>query len=59
MVQINGLDNLKEIEQHTIGQILLQAGFNTITFDGPGQGEMLKSMKMIPDYHSAVSAVVD
>ncbi|MFC1580239.1 alpha/beta hydrolase family protein [Thermodesulfobacteriota bacterium] len=59
VVQINGLDNLKEIEQHTIGQILFQAGFNAITFDGPGQGEMWKSMKMIPDYHAAVSAVID
>ncbi len=59
VVQINGLDNLKEIEQHTIGQMLWHAGFNTITFDGPGQGEMWKSMKMIPDYHAAVSAVID
>jgi len=53
VVQINGLDNLKEIEQHTIGQMLFQAGFNAITFDGPGQGEMRKSLKMIPDYHAA------
>ncbi len=59
VVQINGLDNLKECEQHAIGQLLRRAGFNTIAFDGPGQGEMWKSMKMIPDYHRSVSAVID
>lgn len=59
VVQINGLDNLKEIEQHTVGQMFYSAGFNTIAFDGPGQGEMWKSMKMIPDYHKSVSAVID
>jgi alpha-beta hydrolase superfamily lysophospholipase len=59
VVQINGLDNLKEIEQHNVGQMFYNAGFNTIAFDGPGQGEMWKSMKMIPDYHKSVSAVID
>jgi dienelactone hydrolase len=59
VIQINGLDNLKECEQHTIGQMLYCAGFNTVAFDGPGQGEMLKSMAMIPDYNQAVSAVLD
>lgn len=59
LVQINGLDNLKEIEQHAVGQMFYNAGFNTIAFDGPGQGEMWKSMRMIPDYHTAVSAVID
>lgn len=59
IVQINGLDNLKEIEQHNVGLIFYQAGFNTIAFDGPGQGEMWDSMKMIPDYHEAVKVVID
>lgn len=59
VVQVNGLDNLKECEQHAIGHMLFKAGFNAITFDGPGQGEMWASMKMIPDYHTAVSAVID
>lgn len=59
VIQINGLDNLKECEQHAIGEMLSRTGFNTLVFDGPGQGEMWADMKMIPDYHSAVSAVLD
>lgn len=59
IVQINGMDNLKEIEQHTISDVLFRAGFNTLTFDGPGQGEMWSSMKMIPDYETAVTALID
>ena len=59
IIQINGLDNIKECEQHSIGQMLYHAGFNAVTFDGPGQGEMWPDMKMIPDYHQAVSTVID
>ena len=59
VVQINGLDNLKETEQHAIGRMLFDAGFNAIAFDGPGQGEMLKSMAMIPDYQESVSCLID
>jgi len=59
VVQVNGLDNVKECEQHAIGRMLHRAGFNAIAFDGPGQGEMWPSMKMIPDYHRAVSTVID
>ena len=59
VVQINGLDNIKEAEQHHVGRLFYAAGFNTIAFDGPGQGEMLARMAMIPDYHAAVSAVID
>lgn len=59
VICINGMDNLKEIEQHTISEMLLRAGFNTLTFDGPGQGEMWGAMKMIPDYEKAVTALID
>lgn len=59
VVQINGLDNLKEVEQHAVGRMFYDAGLNTIAFDGPGQGEMWSAMKMIPDYHAAVSSVID
>lgn len=59
VVQINGLDNLKEIENHWAASVLLDAGFNVFAFDGPGQGEMRKSMPMIPDYEKAVSAIID
>lgn len=59
IILINGLDNLKEIENHYGGNSLLDAGFNVFAFDGPGQGEMWKDMKMIPDYEKAVSAIID
>jgi alpha-beta hydrolase superfamily lysophospholipase len=59
IICINGMDNLKEIEQHSISSMFYEAGFNTLTFDGPGQGEMWSSMKMIPDYETAVTALID
>jgi len=36
-----------------------EAGFNFFCFDGPGQGEMRKDMKMVPDYEKAVSSIID
>ena len=59
IIHINGLDNIKEAENHYIGSLLVEAGFNVFTFDGPGQGEMWKNMKMIPDYQEAVSTIID
>ncbi len=59
IVLINGMDNLKETEQHHFARILTNAGFNAFTFDGPGQGEMWEGMRFIPDYHKAVSAIID
>ncbi len=59
IILINGMDNLKEVENHYWGNLLLDAGFNVYTFDGPGQGEMWKSMKFIPDYEKAVTAIID
>ncbi len=59
VILINGMDNLKEVENHYFGNQLLDAGFNVFTFDGPGQGEMWRSMKFIPDYEKAVSAIID
>ena len=59
VILINGMDNLKETEQHHFARILSDAGFNAFTFDGPGQGEMWGRMKFIPDYHKAVSAIID
>jgi len=56
---INGMDNLKEVENHYFGNLLLDAGFNVYTFDGPGQGEMWKNMKFISDYEKAVTAIID
>jgi dienelactone hydrolase len=59
IILINGMDNLKEVENHYWGNLLLGAGLNVFTFDGPGQGEMWKNMKYIPDYEKAVSAIID
>jgi hypothetical protein len=59
IILINGADNIKEIENHYWGDLRLDAGFNVFTFDGPGQGEMWKNMKLIPDYEKAVSTIID
>jgi alpha-beta hydrolase superfamily lysophospholipase len=59
IIQINGLDNIKEIENHYLGDLLLDAGFNSFAFDGPGQGEMWKALKWIPDYEKVVSVILD
>ena len=59
IILINGMDNIKEIEQHYWANLFVEAGLNTFVFDGPGQGEMHKSMKMIPDYEQAVIAILD
>jgi dienelactone hydrolase len=59
IIYINGLDNIKEVENHNMGTLMVEAGFNFFSFDGPGQGEMRQNMKMIPDYEKAVSAIID
>jgi dienelactone hydrolase len=59
IIFINGADNLKETENHYWGDLRLDAGFNVFAFDGPGQGEMWKNMKLIPDYEKAVSTIID
>jgi pimeloyl-ACP methyl ester carboxylesterase len=59
IIFINGGDNIKEIENHYLGNLRLDAGFNVFTFDGPGQGEMWKNMKLITDYEKAVSTIID
>jgi dienelactone hydrolase len=59
IILINGMDNIKEIEQHYWANLFVEAGFNTFVFDGPGQGEMQYSMKMIPDYEKCVITILD
>ena len=59
IILIDGADNIKEGENHYWGSLRLDAGFNVFAFDGPGQGEMWKNMKMIPDYEKAVSTIID
>jgi len=59
IILINGMDNLKEVENHYWGNVLADAGFNVYTFDGPGQGEMWKNMKFISDYEKVVTAIIN
>ena len=59
VVLINSLDSIKEIENHYLGNLLVEAGFNVFSFDGPGQGEMWKNMKMIPDYEKTISTIIN
>ena len=59
IILINGMDNLKEVEQHHWSELLVEAGFNTFVFDGPGQGEMGYSLKMIPDYETSVTEILN
>lgn len=59
IILINGMDNVKEVEQHYWSELLVEAGFNTFVFDGPGQGEMGYSMKMIPDYEKSVTEILN
>lgn len=58
-IYVNGMDNIKEAENHFFGRRMVEAGFNFFAFDGPGQGEMWRSMKFILDYHRAVPAIID
>lgn len=60
VIFVNGMDNIKEAEGHAQGTIYQQHGFNFITFDGPGQGELWKDLKFdAKEYHKAVSAIID
>lgn len=47
IILINGMDNIKEIEQHYWANLFVEAGLNTFVFDGPGQGE--KELVYYPD----------
>lgn len=60
IIFVNGMDNIKEAEGNSQGNLFKLNGFNYFTFDGPGQGEMWKNMKFdVKIYHKAVSAIID
>ncbi|MCP4133036.1 MAG: alpha/beta hydrolase [bacterium] len=59
VIYLNGMDNIKEAENHFFGSAISGAGLNFFCFDGPGQGEMRQSMKFMLDYEKVVSAVID
>jgi dipeptidyl aminopeptidase/acylaminoacyl peptidase len=56
---VNVLNNIKEVENHFFAQYFLRAGFNVFSFDGPGQGEMHKKMRLTPDYEQAIITIID
>jgi dienelactone hydrolase len=59
LIIINGLDNIKEIENQYPANFLTETGLNVFAFDGPGSGEMCKTMKMIPNYEQVLTAIID
>ena len=60
VIQVNGMDNIKEAENHFFGQGLLKHGFNFLAFDGLGQGEMWKQKKFdSTEYPKLFNTVID
>ena len=55
---ISGLDSSKE-EHTTFEDVLLRRGLATLTFDGPGQGEVWEHMPGRVDFEKAASAAID
>ena len=58
VVLIGGLESTKE-ESYLFENLCLSRGLATVTFDGPGQGELFFDVKLGPDFHRYTSAVVD
>jgi alpha-beta hydrolase superfamily lysophospholipase len=59
VIYVNGMDNMKEAENHFFGQTMADNGINFFAFDGPGQAETWQQMKFDLDYYKVVSAVID
>ncbi len=59
LIYVNGMDNIKEAENHFFGNQMILNGLNFFGFDGPGQGEMWKSKKFMLDYEKVVSTIID
>lgn len=58
VILVCGLDSVKEQETEW-EDALLKRGLATLSFDGPGQGEMWPRMKLRLDYEASVVAIVD
>lgn len=57
---VHGIDGCKE--EHLSTELALHAaGFSTLCFDGPGQGEalLLDQLLWTPDFHQFISAAID
>ena len=59
VIYVNGMDNIKEAENHFLGQALSKNGFNFLAFDGPGQAELWKDVKFDLNYYESVSTIID
>lgn len=59
VIYVNGMDNIKEAENHHLGTPIVEAGMNFFAFDGPGQGEMWEQMKFRLDYEKVLSTILD
>lgn len=58
VILLGGLESTKE-ESYQFENLLLARGLATCTFDGPGQGEMLASVPLAPDFERYTSTVLD
>ncbi len=58
VILVCGTDSVKE-QESPWENALLARGMATLSFDGPGQGEMWHRMKMRLDFEKAIIAVVD
>lgn len=58
VVLLGGLESTKE-ESYLFEALLLKRGMATMTFDGPGQGELFFDVKLNPEFHRYASAVLD
>jgi len=58
VILVCGTDSVKE-QESPWENALLARGMATLSFDGPGQGEMWPRMKMRLDFEKAIIAVVD
>ena len=59
VIYVNGMDNIKEAENHFFGRALCENGINFFTFDGPGQAEFWEDMKFDLNYYKSISAIID
>jgi 2,6-dihydroxypseudooxynicotine hydrolase len=55
---VGGLESTKE-ESYLFEQICLRRGLATVTFDGPGQGEVFFELKIIKPFERYASAALD
>jgi 2,6-dihydroxypseudooxynicotine hydrolase len=59
VIMVNGADSVKE-EYHNWARQFVRRGLSVLTFDGPGQGEMLGRLPMRPDaWEEPIASAVD